>query len=69
MIRRFHLFREKDETGKSGIGKITEGCLFSNGWVAMVWFTSVTSVSFYGSIEDVEHIHGHHGATKIVFED
>ena len=69
MIRRFHLLREKDETGQSGLGKITEGCIFSNGWVAMVWLTSVTSLSWYLSIEDVERIHGHNGATKVVFED
>ena len=69
MIRRFHLLREKDETGKSGLGKITEGCVFSNGWVAMMWLTSVTSLSWYLSIEDVEHIHGHNGTTKVVFED
>ena len=69
MIRRFYLLRDRDETGHSGIGKVTEGCVFSNGWVAMVWHTSVTSLSWYLSIEDVERIHGHNGATRVVFED
>ena len=53
----------------SGTGKVAEGCQFSNGWCAMTWLTIVTSVVFYQRIEDVEAIHGHHGATTLVFED
>lgn len=69
MIRRFYLDRKEDPTGTSGTGRIAEGCVFSNGWVAMTWLTAVTSVAFYPSIENIEHIHGHNGATVIVFED
>lgn len=69
MIHKFHLWREKDETGISGIGRIAEGCIFSNGWVALIFLTQVNSLAFYHCIEDVEFIHGHKGLTKVVFDD
>lgn len=69
MIRKFHLWRDRDETGVSGTGKIAEGCVFSNGWVSLVFLTQVSSLAFYSCIEDVEFIHGHKGSTRVVFED
>ena len=69
MIRKFHLWRDRDETGVSGTGKIAEGCLFSNGWVSLAFLTQVSSLAFYFCIEDVEAIHGHKGSTRVVFED
>lgn len=68
-MRRFHLDRVVDATGVSGVGRVAEGVVFSNGWVAMTWLTKETSVVFYPRIEDVETIHGHGGMSKIVFED
>lgn len=68
-MRRFHLQRDVDETGVSGTGKIAEGVMFSNGWVALTWLTEHTSVVFYPSIIDVEFIHGHGGLTRIVWGD
>jgi hypothetical protein len=68
-MRRFHLERRVDETGMSGIGRVAEGCIFSNGWCAMTWLTEHTSVVFYPSLAEVEFIHGHGGKTLIVFED
>jgi hypothetical protein len=64
----FHLMRLEDESGVSGTGRVAEGAVFSNGWVALVWLTSTPSLNFYTSIEAVEAIHGHGGATRIVYD-
>jgi hypothetical protein len=68
-MKKFCLKREVDETGVSGTGRVAEGVVFSNGWCAMTWLTANTSVAFYPDIETLEAIHGHHGYTKIVYED
>jgi hypothetical protein len=69
MPRRFLLQRDEDKTGVSGTGTVAEGCLFSTGWVALTWLTSVNSLTFYPAIENVEYIHGHAGSTRIVWLD
>ena len=68
-IRRFVLRRDQDLTGISGTGIVAEGCEFTNGWVAMTWLTETTSVVFYPDIESVKKIHGHNGATLVIFLD
>lgn len=52
----------------SGTGRVAEGAIFSNGWVALVWLTETPSLNFYPSIDAVEAIHGHNGATRIVYD-
>jgi hypothetical protein len=66
-MRTFVLERNEDETGISGTGIVAEGIQFTNGKCAMSWLTDVTSVAIYGSLEDLEKIHGHGGKTKVVF--
>lgn len=68
-MRRFTLVRIEDKTGISGVGIVAEGVVFSTGWVALTWLTSVNSLAFYPAIENVEAIHGHNGATQIVWQD
>jgi hypothetical protein len=68
-VRPFHLERVEDVHGVSGTGRVAEGCVFSNGWVALTWLTAHTSVAFYPSMDHVEAVHGHNGKTRIVFED
>lgn len=68
-LRRFHLVRDVDLTGVSGTGIVAGGVRFPTGWVALSWFTEVTSVAFYPSIAAIERIHGHGGATRIVWLD
>ena len=65
-IRTFHLQRLEDETGVSGTGRVAEGVIFTNGWVAMAWLTAHTSIAFYPSLREVEAIHGHNGKTLVV---
>lgn len=68
-MRRFHLVRKVDASGISGTGRVAEGVLFDNGWVAMIWLSARPSVNLFASIEDVEAIHGHDHKTEIVFVD
>ena len=69
MMRKFHLLRVEDESGVSGTGKVAEGIIFSNGYCCMTWLTKHTSVCIYRSIDELEKIHGHHGKTRVVFEE
>lgn len=70
-FRRFVLERETDVSGVSGVGVVAEGVLFSNGVVALQWTSAFpTSVVFHQrGMESVEAVHGHNGATRIVFLD
>ena len=68
-IRRFHFERNKDASGISGIGKVAEGVIFSNGKVALEWFGNHSSTNLYDSLDDVVYIHGHAGMTDIIFDD
>ena len=65
----FHLSRTKDVSGVSGTGKVAEGVQFSDGRVALRWVVGEhRSTVTYDDIESVERIHGHDGATTIVWE-
>jgi hypothetical protein len=68
-MRKFHLQRVEDEGGVSGTGKVAEGVVFSNNWVALTWLTKHTSVAFYMSMNEVKAIHGHGGKTEVVWDD
>lgn len=69
--RRFVLQRNNDVTGVSGTGVVAEGVLFSNDVVALQWTSEFpTSVVFHTrGMESVEAVHGHSGATQIVWLD
>jgi hypothetical protein len=64
-VRTFQLNRKTDLSGVSGTGLVAYGALFPNGKVALTWISPHTSVGIYDSIEAVEAIHGHGGATVI----
>lgn len=69
-IRRFHFDRIKDVSGVSGCGKVAEGCLFvDTGEVVVKWSGSHSSINIYKNLEDLEFVHGHHGATAVIFLD
>lgn len=67
--RRFRLVRDVDETGVSGTGRVADGVRFPDGTCVLRWLTATTSTAVYGSIEDVETIHGHGGQTRIEWLD
>lgn len=68
-MRRFHLQRDVDVTGVSGTGVVAEGVQFTDGTAALRWRSDHTSTAVYSSIADVETIHGHNGATRVVWVD
>lgn len=84
LLRRFVLRRYTDPTGISGAGDIAQGALFpptsyeagrgagpEDGTVALRWLTEwPTSVVFHDrGLASVRAVHGHAGATRIVFLD
>lgn len=72
-MKRFYLQRNIDASGVSGTGNVAEGCQFDNGWCALVWIVSEKDSdevhAYYRSIKRLEQIHGHDGATKVVWID
>lgn len=69
-MRRFELHREHDVSGVSGVGVVAEGVEFSDGHAAVRWVTGEhRSTVAWDDVESVEVIHGHGGATKIVWLD
>jgi hypothetical protein len=67
--RRFHLQRDTDITGVSGTGRVADGILWPDGSVALRWRGNRPSTVHWDRIADAEHVHGHHGATRIVWDD
>jgi hypothetical protein len=68
-MRRFYLNRLKDVSGVSGLGKVAEGCVMSNGTVVLLWLTKTPSMNIYKDITDLEAVHGHQNTTKILWID
>lgn len=69
-MKTFVLFREEDVTGISGTGIVAEGVEFSNGKTVIQWVVGEhQSTVVWDNIEAVEAIHGHGGATKIVYDE
>ncbi len=69
-MRRFQLHRDSDVTGVSGTGIVAEGVEFEDGTVALRWRGEWRSSVFYEQgMAAVARIHGHDGATRIVWFD
>ncbi|MEU3124385.1 hypothetical protein ABZ696_29485 [Streptomyces albidoflavus] len=68
--RRFVLRRRVDVSGISGTGDVADGVLWPDGTASIRWRGEHPSVVFWdrGRVS-VEMIHGHQGATEIVFVD
>lgn len=67
-MRMFVLYRSEDVTGCSGTGIVAEGVEFSDGRVVMRWTTNgVHSLVIHTSADELLHIHGHNGASRIVW--
>lgn len=70
MQRRFVLQRDEDVSGVSGTGTVAEGVEFSDGRAAVRWIVGDhRSTVAWDRVESVDVIHGHNGATKIVWLD
>lgn len=68
-IKHFYLERIEDVSGTSGIGIVARGVILPSGQCVLEWLTFHSSVCIYKNIDDVEKIHGHNGATKVVMGD
>lgn len=65
----FCLVRDVDKSGVSGIGMVAWGVQFPDGIVVTRWCSSETrQTCVWATIKDVEAVHGHDGATRIVWD-
>jgi hypothetical protein len=84
-MRRFVLQRDVDETGVSGTGEVADGVMFDvpasfqfpdgvrlhlpAGWVRMKWRGERSSTGLWRDLETMLAVHGHNGATRVVWAD
>lgn len=75
--RRFELHRSVDVTGMSGTGVVADGVEFPDGVTVLRWRRAGTArpdavtptTVVHDSVASVEGLHGHGGATRIVWLD
>ena len=68
-IKHFYLERIEDVSGTSGVGIVARGVVLPDGQCVLQWLTFHSSIAIYKNIDDVESIHGHQGATKVIMGD
>lgn len=68
-FRRFYFRRDRDDHGVSGTGVVVLGVQFPNGRVVVQWQGDKPSTVVWDSVEDAIAIHGHDGATQLVWID
>ena len=66
--RTFELHRDRDVSGVSGVGVVADGVAFPDGLSVVRWRGERQSTVVWPSIEDVIAIHGHDGATRLVWD-
>lgn len=67
--RPFVLQRDTDITGVSGTGTVADGVLWPDGSVALRWRGRRPSSVFWNDLDDALSVHGHDGATHIVWSN
>jgi hypothetical protein len=67
--RRFHLQRDDDVTGISGVGAVADGVVWADGAVTIRWRGQHPSTVNWASLADAKAIHGHGGATRFIWDD
>lgn len=67
--RIFHLQRDHDVSGVSGTGRIADGVLWPDGTATLRWRGDRPSTVHWDRLDDAIAIHGHGGATRIVWAD
>jgi hypothetical protein len=63
--RTFELVRYRDLSGVSGTGVVAEGCVFTDGSVALRWRGNNPATAVWPDIDSVLAVHGHQGATEV----
>ncbi|WP_328995345.1 hypothetical protein OG394_12200 [Kribbella sp. NBC_01245] len=69
MPRTFELVRHADLSGVSGTGVVAEGCVFTDGSVALRWRGDNPATAVWPDLDSVLAVHGHHGATEVNWLD
>lgn len=54
-------------SGVSGTGRVADGVELSDGSVVLRWLGSTPSTTIHESMRNVERVHLHGGATRIVW--
>jgi len=67
--RLFHLQRDVDVTGASGTGRVADGVRWPDGTANVHWRGPRSSNVFWRSLADLVEVHGHGGATRVVWDD
>lgn len=67
--RRFHLLRHQDISGVSGTGIVALGVFWPDGTASVRWLGERPSTVHWDRIADAKAVHGHGGATEIVWDD
>ena len=68
-LRTGRLIRDTDPGGVSGTGYVADVCLWADGTAAVRWLgTYPSTVHWEGGIPAIEHVHGHGGATRIIWD-
>ncbi|WP_280393440.1 hypothetical protein [Nocardia wallacei] len=65
-VRVFQLHRTYDASGFSGTGVVADGVVWPDGSVSMRWRGLVRTTVSADRLADIEHVHGHDGATSVV---
>lgn len=65
--RSFELHRHVDVTGQSGTGIVVEGTQWTDGTVSIRWRGANPSFANWPSVESLLAVHGHEGATELVW--
>ena len=68
-IKTFYLNRLSDVNGLSGTGIVAVGVVYPNGKAHMQWISFKSSFEMHESVESLIDIHGHSGATQLVWGD
>lgn len=69
LMRTFHLVRDEDGTGISGVGVIAEGVEFTDGSCVLHWLTDYNTFGYYHGMADLLAVYGHSEKTRIAFLD
>jgi len=65
----FELVRHTDISGVSGTGAVAEGCVFTDGSVALRWRGANPSTAIWPDLDSIIAVHGHRGATVVRWLD
>ena len=66
-VRTFEFHRDADVTGVSGTGVVADGVTFDDGVTVVRWRGETRSTVVWPSVEDAIAVHGHDGATRLVY--